>query len=309
MTPIIYNYKNPTGFGFIYIASDPDTDKQFDYFGETVQKFVDRTREYRKQKRNRKIVQKLKLYSKTHNVSKLKAFEAFQFQPFCSIWLPDDSNEDCDEVRFKLEEDLIKEYKTHKKYGGLNMLKKKAGHNKTNKNFSNPGWQWWNDGKKNYQIWSGESTKGLTKGMVERDSYFLETNFKWYNDGIKNIKIMPGDDTSGLKPGLIFANGSSPLKGRKRSKKAIQKGIEKRKGKVAYTDGKNFWLYYEGEQPEGLVRGGNPNMPKGRSTCSTLGRKAYTDEVRDYYLFEDDPKIKQLNLRKGGKARPERNAK
>ena len=42
---------------------------------------------------------------------------------------------------------------------------------------------------------------------------------------------------------------------------------------------------------------------------TTQGKKAYNDGVRDYFLFEDDPKIKQLNLQKGGKARAERSDK
>lgn len=294
MTEYIYDYRNPSYKGLIYTATHPDTDKQFDYFGETAETFSDRMKGYKYfgKKKSRPIIRSIRSYANQFkNGNKQDAFDAFNFKPFCSIWLPTESTEDPKEIGIELESDFIVEYKTNEKDGGLNG--KKIG------------------------------SKG-SAGQTGKK--------KWYNDGKQDYLCVVNDariEEYDLKPGRVYKPNISP-EGKKKIKQALTgiKRTDEQKANMSaaqkghsgttngckiYNDGATCYFCKEGDsiiEELGLVLGRLDKRNKtGIFLPTTQGKKAYNDGVRDYFLFEDDPKIKQLNLQKGGKTRTEINDK
>jgi hypothetical protein len=308
MTPTIYDYKNPSYCGLIYTATHPDTDKQFDYIGETERTFDRRMTAYIHfpSKTLRPIEKALVAHAEKNNKkSIISSFTDFQFTPFCSIWKPSYSKRDSKRIGLWLESHLILEYQTLTEQNGLNdKLKHVTGNSKRTTDR-----HCYNDGVKEYRLYSDDpkiEQLNLVRGRLKVST----KGRKIYNNGVKNFMLFPGDpaiEECNLVQGEIprnknFVKGRHSYNNGKESwklfdddpriqKENLKKGAILKTTKLWYVNDQNEEFYIEPNDPriqkENLKRGRRPHLNN---------RNHYNDGKRNYMCSSDDPRIKELNL-------------
>ncbi len=312
MTEYIYDYTNPSFCGLIYTATHPDTDKQFDYFGETEKTFSKRMSGYKTLSENqtRPIAEAMLLYAKENtNDSLLSTYNAFQFTPFCSLWVPDTNTKDLTKLRRELEFDLICSYQTKEIDGGLNFYKrppKERADRKPKKKYKSTGTKVYNDGKN--RIFCHDNDP-----RIENLDLVLgapKTSKHYYNDG-KTDYLLEENDKIIEKENLVKGRRSARsdafdhINDSSIKKKWYNDGKKEYYRDVAldnshlvegrlmclkwFNDGKNnFKLSLDDPKAKTLKRGRiyKPNLPKNAHW--------YNDGVRNYVLSDGDSRIKDL---------------